>query len=497
MRNNKFKIIAFIALLIVPTIVWLSIKVISPATYERLDYDLGEKREKTQIESITQLAASGDVLADYFADRAPFRSSLVTFYQKTNSKLEAPYDDKWKPAILAALYGTSISEIDDVGDSAFNELFSGAGNSTSGSSGNGSSGGNTAGNSSDGSGDGTGNSSAEDVHEHEWIYAGGQDVSLEQWGYSIYFCNICHVVEYRDWKKKLVDDSYLAPVVYNDMTIIGRSDWLFLYGLGNINYYMATNIMSESEMNAYMQTLITLDEMCQERGIKLAICLAPNKDQVYSEYMPSYTVENDYKRTERLVDYIKNNSDVAISYPIKEIIYCDRYWQTYYRYDTHWNTMGAFIGVQAIYSSLGMTVTDPLSLNCLQYEYGSAGDLIDLGGLDSSKFAPDIDYMLYYKDDVVITFETDGYESVENIYRTTSECGNPEKLVLIGDSFRAKMIDPMKRDFAECAFFNREVISSADADILSCNVLVLQANERNDARIITSAQYIIDLFSRQ
>jgi len=487
MKNIRFRIIAFIALLIVPSLVWLGIRAISPDTYKSLNFDLGEKRDRTQIESFSQLSSSGDVLADFVADRAPFRSTLVSFYQKSNAKIEAPYENILKPKIMAALYGTSIGEIDDIGEADFNELFGGGGNNSSSNDGSGTSN-NPTENDSDGS---------TSEHVHDWVYAGGRDVSLDYWGYSIYFCSICHEVEYTDWQKKLVDDSYLAPVVVNDMTIMGRRNWLFLYGLGNINYYKANNIMSEEEMNAYMQTLITLDEMCQERGIKLAICLAPDKDQVYSEYMPTYTVEDDYKRTERLVDYIKNNSDLAISYPLNEIIYCDRYWQTYFKYDSHWNTIGAFVAVQAIYSSLGMTVTDPHSLVCEQYEFGNVGDLIDLAGLDASQYPPDIDYRLLYKDDVLITYQTDGYESLENIYRTTAEAGNDEKLVLIGDSFRSKMIDPMKRDFNECVFYNREVISSADADILSCDVLVLQANERNDSRIITSAQYIIDLFSKQ
>lgn len=502
MKNYKFKIIAFIAILIVPTVVWIGIKLGSPATYEKLNYDLGEKREKTKIESVTQLASSGDVLSAYFADRAPFRSSLVSFYQKANTKLESRYEKELKPAIMAALYGSGTSEIDS-DDTAFNELFGGASNTGSGNNGGttsatGSDGVNTSGNDSqngskpDNSGD-----DVVTVHEHTWVYAGGQDASLETWGYSIYFCADCHEIEYRDWQNKLVDDSYLAPVVINDTTIIGRNDWLFLYGFGNINYYKANNIMSDEEMNAYMQTLITLDEMCQERGIKLAISIAPDKDQVYSEYMPTYNVENEYKRTERLVDYIKNNSDLAISFPLSELEYSDRFWQVYYRYDTHWNHMGAFIGVQALYSSLGMQVTDPMTLAINTYEYGRAGDLFDLAGIDASSYEPDIDYLLFYRDNVNITYETAGYEALENIYRTESNSANDEKMVLIGDSFRVNMIGFLKYDFKQCMFYNREVISSADADILDCDVLVLQANERNDARIITSAQYIIDLFSRQ
>lgn len=491
MKNYKFKIIAFIALLIVPPAVWLGIRIISPSTYAKLDYDLGEKREKTNIESITQLASSGDVLSNYFADRAPFRSTLVSFYQKTNTRLEARYDNELKPAIMAALYGTNISEIESDG-TAFNELFGGGSQNGDGSgTGTGSEGAGT----DDGNGQET--SDWNQVHEHDWVYAGGQEASVDCWGYNIYFCSECHVVEYMDWQNKLVDDSYLAPVVINNTTIIGRSGWLFLYGYGNIDYYKANNIMSEEEMNSYMQTLITLDELCQERGIKLAISIAPDKDQVYSEYMPSYTVDDEYKRTARLVDYIKNNSDLTISFAQSELEYCDRFWQTYYKYDTHWNHLGAYVGVQALYSSLGMPVTNPSDLNIIEYEFGRAGDLIDLAGIDASSYDPDIDYKVCYKDEIEITYETGGSIALQNIYKTQADTGNDEKLVLIGDSFRVAMIDYLMKDFSECNFYNKDVISSADAAILDCSVLVLQANERNDSRIISSAQYIIELLQSQ
>lgn len=494
MKNYKFKIIAFIAILVVPTIVWFGIKYISPSTYEKLNYDLGEKRERTTIESIDQLASSGDVLAAYFADRAPFRSSLVSLYQKTNTKLEEKYDNELKPAIMASLYGTSISEIDS-DDTAFNELFGGDTQADSQGSTSDNTGSNGDDSGTDDSEDGSGN--GEEVHVHDWVYAGGQDASVDSWGYSIYFCSTCNLVEYRDWQNKLVDESYLAPVVVNDTTIMGRNGWLFLYGYGNISYYKAENIMTEEEMDSYMQTLLTLDELCQERGIKLAISIAPNKDQVYSEYMPTYTVLDEYKRTQRLVDYIKNNSDLAISYPISELEYCDRYWKIYYRYDTHWNHVGGFIGVQALYASLGMEVTDPTTIPVTQYDWGNVGDLIDLAGIDASSYAVDVDYHIWYKDEVEITNELGVDYNIANIYKAQSDCGNDKRLVLIGDSYRINMIQYLEADFGQSAFYNREVINSANDDILNCDVLVLQANERNDARIITSAQYIIDLFTNQ
>ena len=92
-------------MLFIPPVVWAGLFVADKNLYESLDYDLGEKREKTQLESISDLALNGQVITDYFADRAPFRSILISFKKSFDSKIESPYEYDLKPIALKKLYG--------------------------------------------------------------------------------------------------------------------------------------------------------------------------------------------------------------------------------------------------------------------------------------------------------------------------------------------------------------------------------------------------------
>ena len=102
---KKLFITIFILLLFLPPVLWMGLFLTDKDKYEALEYDLGEKREKTRIESVSDLALSGEIITDYFADRAPFRSTVITFKRSADSAIEKPYEQDIRPAALKVIYG--------------------------------------------------------------------------------------------------------------------------------------------------------------------------------------------------------------------------------------------------------------------------------------------------------------------------------------------------------------------------------------------------------
>ena len=502
MKKSVLSIILFLTVLIGPVVVWGLIGIFSPETRAGLDFDLGEKREKTQIESVTELLSSGSVLSDYAADRAPFRSVIIKFSLSSSEAVEKPYEKGIKPFIMAKLFGGSDDDSKNVSGSAFDSLF---GDDDASQPGN------------VVSADETPSSASSNTHVHNYVVVSetaptctepGEkkfvcndcneeytevvpspghswealkvtEVSYTNYGYTDYACSVCGATKRDDFVDKLVDTSYFAPNHHGEATIIGRFNWLFLDGYGNLPYYKATNIMTDEQMQEYLDKLNALNDLCNEKGIKLAIILAPNKDQVYSEYMPSYKVEDEYKRTARWVDYVKERSDIAITYPLEELKYADRYWQTYFRYDTHWNAVGGFIGTMSLYSVLGVPVTNPLELEIATVNIGKYGDLFPLGGLDSSSYPDDFAYTISYKEDVTLL------KNKQSTYKcfTESDSENVCNFVLLGDSFREQMLPFLIKDFSNCTIVHRDYIESVVNDIKEADILVLQAGERYDNRL--------------
>ncbi len=457
MKNHYAKIISFIAVLILPMLAWFVIALFAPGKLRELDYDLGEKRDRTDIGSVTQLASSGDDVTSFFADRAPFRSVLIDFYQKLYNAAEVPYEKGIKPA-LVKLYpqGDSKERSTVAYEKAFEELFRETPKEKP---------------------------VAAEKPETEEI-AEPEPEPVEE------------VVEKKlpELLQETAEEGYFAPNTHGEGVIIGRNDWFFLDMTGDVEYFKGTNLLTEEEEAEYLSKIRKINQLCEDRGIKLAVLLAPDKEQVYSEYMPSYKVENEYKRLARFADHVKENSDVKISYPMAEIKYASRYWHTYYKYDTHWNGVGAFIGVQAIYQMIGMETVSPIDLEIEIGERTENGDLFELGEIDPESYPPDSEYAVHYKDDVQMVFESpEGINA--NVFRSAAECENDDKIVLVGDSFRIAMTDYLKKDFAECVIAHRDNTEEIADDMRETDYLVLETAERFDYLMFQSLDEVIEILS--
>jgi hypothetical protein len=224
---------------------------------------------------------------------------------------------------------------------------------------------------------------------------------------------------------------------------------------------------------------------------------------MYAEHMPSVVVENTYKRTEAFVDYIKENTNITIVFPQDELKAAKPYWRVYYKYDTHWNKAGAFIGTQALYKELGLETTDlmycPIKEEPRVGANGlAAGDLISIGGFDASNFEPDPEHIITYRPDVNVTV-IGGNEGNGAFYQTTSDANVGRNLVFVGDSFRVNMLPYLPKDFDNCMIAHRDYhlnTSEFIEALKNTDYLVIEAVERIDLAICTTANSIYNILSK-
>lgn len=291
---------------------------------------------------------------------------------------------------------------------------------------------------------------------------------------------------------------YMPPVVKNESVIIGRGDWLFLYTENNINYYLGNNIYNDNELAAFSNTLVQLKYQCDRVGKKLSLMIVPNKEQIYSEYMPNYEVENNNKRLQRFADYMKATyPNVPFVYPINELKATKPYYRVYCKYDTHWSAIGAFMGTMMTYKQLGMKTANLFAQQITTDPY-AFGDLIGLGGLDAKDYKNDLFYNIAYRPEITLLSEAGDYGTEESIYYSTSNSPNSQKAVLIGDSYRGLMVRLYSKDFAELTAFHLHRINEAPAieAIKNADVISLVCVERNDLSFYATAQNIVDILSK-
>lgn len=536
---RRISMVLFLCVLILPQTSWLILKLVcgnNAQVMEKLDYDLGENRELTDFPGGGSIRNITSELEAYYNDHAPYRSILITINRRINSKLERAYTLNVQPVLVALADRSYMASNTGSEPESSNEGVTGPENSTrfadgNKDNGNGStaSGDGISGNASDNTGNISGNvdngemsgGMAENTDGAGVPGDGVSDIASDNNG-SISGNTSSNetagnVLENTDGagipgdgtsgnvsgnttaesepdinsggqennNAGDVDTSATQPYFpAREMngTIFGRDDWMFCNYDNSIGYYCGSNLMTEQQMKDRLSLMQRLQQICDSRGVKLEFMIAPNKEQVYSEFMPTYTIENSYKKVPRFVDYVKQNSSVKIIYPIDELRAAKDTMSTYYKYDTHWNHYGSFIATQALYKEMGLDYVSPDSVS---YSEGSCiWGLVITAGLSWKDYERDYDHIADYKPEIEL-FNTDGvidhiHTEKSAVYRTDSTAQNNSNFVMVGDSFRLYMMPYLERDFSHVSIAHRDNIHDIEDDIRQADILVVECVERLD-----------------
>lgn len=336
--------------------------------------------------------------------------------------------------------------------------------------------------------------------------------SYLDYGYTLIECKDCKTQYRTNLSNKLYNTEYFPPIYHSNDGYEGRYQWLFYRGNNSIAYYEATNLASDIELQNYASILQTLNDICKEKGIQLQISIWPNKEQVYSEYTPTMNVVSEYKRVERIVDYITENTDVTMIYPINELLTAKPYWELYWPLDTHWNNAGAFIGYQAMLKSLGLETTSLVNLPIRELRYTDSdyssivynsnssllyapkGDLQGLCGVTG--YPQQKNYIVTYRPDVHV-LSVEGNNGAGDTRHSTSDGPNDLNFVMLADSYRVMQLTYLEKDFTDCFLSHRDRVMEPDVveAVKNADILVIAAVERLETNIVDTAKRLISILS--
>ncbi len=196
----------------------------------------------------------------------------------------------------------------------------------------------------------------------------------------------------------LADDAYIE----SDQVLAGKGGWLFYKRADDgtsIQDYQGTSSFSDATMKSIMNSLIRQRDTFAARGIRFVVMIVPNKEIIYSEYMPSTVYRtSEITRCDKLYEYLSQNSDLEIVYPKAELLAAKSSYQVYYKYDTHWNYAGVYVGVQCLLRQLYGTYEDISGAKIVLEHQNMSGDLASLIGM-TDKYCDD-DYYNFYAQDV-------------------------------------------------------------------------------------------------
>ena len=136
----------------------------------------------------------------------------------------------------------------------------------------------------------------------------------------------------------------------SDGVILGRDGWL--YYEGSLNDYTGAALLSDREIFSAARDLALVKEYAEGQGARFLFTIAPNKNSLYPEHMPSFTVFSRERNAVRLAAALEEQ---GVAYLDLFSVIGGEAETLYFTRDSHWNSKGAALGADAINAALGRT----------------------------------------------------------------------------------------------------------------------------------------------
>ena len=246
--------------------------------------------------------------------------------------------------------------------------------------------------------------------------------------------------------------------------LLGKDGWLFYKATGDgtpLYDYMGINHFSEEELAKVYDNLVAIGDGISARGMDVIFMTVPNKEQVYSEYMPD-TVDkiNDKSRLDELTEYIESKGGlIADRYcyvdTSKVLRSCKDTYPLFYRTDTHWTECGSYLALMELRRAMDQRVT-PIDEVVFTDKGGFVGDLAKISG------------------------SMDEYSDVNPVIDASSindDSTKDQVMLIIGDSFGDAMIHSAKHFYKE-VYWVRLKEYTDELDRYEPDVVVVECVER-------------------
>lgn len=273
----------------------------------------------------------------------------------------------------------------------------------------------------------------------------------------------------------------------SDYVIVGADHWLFYSREGDgdpVGCYQGTNLLSEEELEELAENCCMQRDYLLSKGKEFVIFIAPNKERMYPEYMPKrYGKPAEQYRALQIYEYLKEKTDLRVVYPYTELTDARSKLEEriYYKTDTHWNCIGAYVGASALLAELGIKMPKVTSESIrIQRGESKAGDLAGMLNLNSQLKSVDNEYILTgYEEHDREEIEWDIPEMIR--YHATG--ADRRSIYVIRDSFSTNMAAYIGSQFTDSYLRHRDTYTYADYKQYDPDIVVYETVERYADRL--------------
>ena len=262
-----------------------------------------------------------------------------------------------------------------------------------------------------------------------------------------------------NWNSKLKLD-YFKISPKPKLVLFGKNGFMFYNdkSKGIYDSYSNTNLLREQKLDSVYKKQVEIKKKLAEKNIEYIVGFFPNKHTIYKDDL-SFTmkmqIKNDTTLADQLVSYFKSKQFPLVDVR-EELMTAKKREQLYYKFDTHWNDYGAYIGYKAIcdqtYNKLKLPPFDTSNFN-IDYIQRKSGDLTNMIGIDKMKSYFDESPRFSLKN------ENKGYKILNNdgyprgtIITQNNNCDNQTTVLIFRDSFTKALIQFLSLHFHKVVY---------------------------------------------
>jgi alginate O-acetyltransferase complex protein AlgJ len=153
------------------------------------------------------------------------------------------------------------------------------------------------------------------------------------------------------WHNKLKWSLFKEKSVRN--VLVGSEGWMFYSANQMIEHYRGALQFTPAELDGWQQLLERRRDWLARRGIGYLFVIAPDKQSVYSEFLPAWLKDLGGRTTvDQFLAHMKAHSTVEVLDLRPVLLAAKKSQPVYQKTDTHWNQLGAFFACEDVIRAL-------------------------------------------------------------------------------------------------------------------------------------------------
>jgi alginate O-acetyltransferase complex protein AlgJ len=242
--------------------------------------------------------------------------------------------------------------------------------------------------------------------------------------------------------------------------LVGKNGWLV--GSGDLDERRGTVVADPVALDAWRVAYQDRAAFVRGLGAYFLMVIPPDKETVYPEALPDWIVkQGNETRVRHATDVLRSSGIDVLDLKDALLANRNRDGRLYYKYDTHWNTLGAFVGAEAMVNYLRQRFPNIPAFNRSDYivtqtspgQRVDEGVALDYGILIGNPFLKERGFHIEKKGGWTTTkaLSDDGSETIETYVKDAPDLPS---VVVYTDSFGFALRPFLSEYFRRAAFVN-------------------------------------------